>query len=423
MEKLRKSKLYGGGLVPVAVPGLRERYNACLADIGLAGTELVRFTVDGAGWSPEIAAEKQDPDYLGQSETNRLAIIVSPDQCGKPLYAPKFSFEREILHKYFDLYSEQIADITTDAALWIEFDFGLSQLRSPLDLLLIDHVNVRTYVIGEILKQASEQRELCQRFLSVGEAWFNDELRQQIIDSANQFGDLRQRRVDISEMAFTDTRQFHCRAFGGVFVFRGLKHRENVVIVEDAKQARKSPPRQTDFYSIPNPSWRRSLHEEGILGTDFSVLKEHPEELLYLQECLLVDAVSMQDPKVPFERLTAARKQTLVHKHERYIPKEYFELERLAKSLERAGSRQMPDPESDLHIFMSHPSPNLPPNVQALVWQLISKVCRFDVAKLYKYDKPAFYVQYQDWPENKQRWAVAVIQRRLQRAAETGESA
>jgi hypothetical protein len=63
---------------------------------------------------------------------------------------------------------------------------------------------------------------------------------------------------------------------------------------------------------------------------------------------------------------------------------------------------------------MSKPNPDLPAPVQALVWQLICKVAPFDVAKLYKYDKAAFYQSYQHWPENKQRWALAVIQRRLQ---------
>lgn len=415
MQKLRNARLYGEGLLTIVAPELRERYNACLVDIGLTPTELVRFTIDGAGWSPEIAFEKGDPDYLGQSDTNRVAIIVSPDQRHKPLYSPKFSFEREILRLYFDSFSEQVADITTDSALWLEFDMGLSQLRTPLDLLLVDTVNVRSYVIGDVLKQAAEQRALCQRFLHGNETWFSDELRQEIIASAKQYGDLRERRAEVPEMVFGETRQFHTTVLGGVFVFRGLTKCGNVLVTEDPKQARKAPPEGTGVYSIPNPSWQRVLREEGLLQNDLGIFRTQPGELRYLQECLLVDAVSKQDPRVSLEKLTAARKQTLVSKCREAIPEEYFELERLGKRLARADERKLPSVEPELSILMSRPNPDLGEHAQAVLWQLICGICPLDVVKLYLYDKAGFYRNYQEWPENKKCWALGAIQRRLQR--------
>jgi hypothetical protein len=416
MERLTKAGLYGEGLVSVYAKEVRDRYNACLEDIGLARTELERFSIDGSGWSPEISYEKNDPGYLGQSETNRVAIVISPDQKGKPLYQPMFSFERDMLDRYFEANLEQVADITTDAALWIEFDQGLSQFRSPLDLLLIDRFDVRTHLIGGVSGEADQQRALCQRFLSNGEAWFSELLREQIIESARKCGDLRQRRVGITDMVFSDTRHFHCRALGGVFVFRGLKNRENLLITEDPEAAREEPPQGTELLSIMNPAWLKTLRDEGIVQTDLKVFKQRPDELAYLQECLLADAVSKVDPEAPLEKMTAARKKTLVHRHRREMPAEYFELERLGKILERPGSMRVIRVEPDVEVFLSYPSPDLPQQVQALVWQLLCKVCPVDVAKLYLYDKAQFYEEYQHWPENKRRWAVGAIQRRLRRS-------
>ena len=54
MEKLEAAGLIGGALAPVS-GSLAERYNGCLAMLGVAPTKLKSFSVDGMGWSPEIS--------------------------------------------------------------------------------------------------------------------------------------------------------------------------------------------------------------------------------------------------------------------------------------------------------------------------------------------------------------------------------
>ena len=81
MEKLKEESLYGGELV--AIKGaLVERYNQCLNIIGKTPTKLSAFSIDGIGWSPEVAEEKDDLYYLNNGEANPHAIIITPQQCG-----------------------------------------------------------------------------------------------------------------------------------------------------------------------------------------------------------------------------------------------------------------------------------------------------------------------------------------------------
>ena len=116
MEKLKEAGLYGGALVQVS-GSIVARYNDCLAMLGLPPTTLDRFTVDGMGWSPEIALEQDNNFYLNIGEANPNAIIISPEQEGKPVHMPFHSFDRDIMTAIFAAYPLQIRDITKDLSL------------------------------------------------------------------------------------------------------------------------------------------------------------------------------------------------------------------------------------------------------------------------------------------------------------------
>ena len=74
--------------MPLTVRLMRKRYNECLTDIGIEPTKLKKFHIDGWGWSPEVAKEKDDRFYLSHGIANPFAIIVSPEQKRLPaLYA------------------------------------------------------------------------------------------------------------------------------------------------------------------------------------------------------------------------------------------------------------------------------------------------------------------------------------------------
>lgn len=58
MKKLRNAGLFGGDMVTLS-GSLAKRYNECLAMLGVTPTKLKIFSIDGIGWSPELAVEKK----------------------------------------------------------------------------------------------------------------------------------------------------------------------------------------------------------------------------------------------------------------------------------------------------------------------------------------------------------------------------
>ena len=79
MQKLKQANLYRNELIPISGK-LVVRYNKCLVKLGFTETKLTTFSIDGAGWSPEIADEKENAHYLNNGEANLHAIIITPLQ-------------------------------------------------------------------------------------------------------------------------------------------------------------------------------------------------------------------------------------------------------------------------------------------------------------------------------------------------------
>lgn len=416
MDKLIQSGLYGAGLLEIRTPELVSRYNECLEAVGAARTGLHKFSIDGSGWSPEIAQEKLERNYLSANDASRVAIIISPDQHNRPLYYAMYSFEREIMNRLFEQYAEEIADVTADAALWVELEQGLSDYRSPRDLLLIDEIRVRTHVLGGLVEHAHAQSALCRRFTNESEAWFNADLRAAIIATAQQHGDLRSRRVQVPEFVFAETQNFYTRALGGVFVFRGLKKRGNIIICEDVVQAAPIRNQLTEVFALSNPAWLHALAEEQLILIDADYYAHHPDLLNHIHDCLFADAVSGEDKEFDFDGLTPPQRKALIRKHKKAFPAEFFELERLSKMLNQPGFIRHEELSPQLQLLLYHPNEKLPRATQGVLWQLLCKICPVDAVRLFFSDKAEFYEQYAEWPESKKRWAISMIQQQIKPA-------
>ena len=129
MDKLKQANLYRSELIPISGK-LVERYNICLVKLGFTKTKLKTFHIDGIGWSPEVAEEKENLHYLNNGEANPQGIIISPLQKGKPVYLPYHTFDRDLMKYVFKIHAEKIKDITRDCAICLDFDQGIELFTS-----------------------------------------------------------------------------------------------------------------------------------------------------------------------------------------------------------------------------------------------------------------------------------------------------
>ncbi len=409
MDKLIKARLFGAGLVAVRTPEMVSRYNQCLVELGIKPTELTEFSVDGMGWSPEIAKEKNDNFYLSHGDINHLVIIVSLDQRYKPIYFPLNSYDRRLINAYFDTFIKQITDITSNVALGLDIDAEITSYDGPADLLSVDYVIVRT-VADDLSRAAQDQKAIVDEFNSADLGWFDPAVRQGIINSANLHGDLRYRQLEISDWKFDNIDFFHTQAFGGVFVLRNLLDGRKILILETPSD-KKLRLKGVDVLTFTDKELLPRLESEGLVDTTLDWYLEHPEILEEKRGCLIADVICTNLPDVNYIELNSAQKKGYLRDLKNQLPKVFSELEKLMMQLNRDEAPEYESLSRDLRLLLLRPNHDLTVEQEEVIGRVIARLQPLSLLSVFTYDKRLFYERYSTWSESKKDWAIAEITR------------
>ncbi|MFZ2881855.1 MAG: DUF6638 family protein, partial [Candidatus Moraniibacteriota bacterium] len=373
-------------------------------------TMLTEFSIDGSGWSPEIAKEKNEMFYLAHGGANQFHIILTPKQNGKTVYYPYYSFSRSLMEEVFQRFSRQVADITEETAVILDIDQNLSHYLNPGDLLFVDSVIIRTSASSGLIKGAQDQRTLVNKFMRKDDSWFDENLRRKIIESAKSFGDLRSRSVIIPSIPVDGICSFWTAAFGGAYVFRDDKcSQDGLLILENDAQFRELQGSVPGAYSLADENLLSVMEEKGLLDVSESFYHKSPEVLERIWECLLIEAQLRKCPTIFFGSLNPNQKKSLAAGLKDGLPPEFFQIERFMIQFDKEPKRAIKDLPPELRRLLIHPKAKLKPTVQAIIWQLLSELNPLDVVQLYAYNKKRFFQDYPNWLESKKDWAVNVI--------------
>ena len=407
MQKLRAANLYRSELIPVSGK-LVERYNQCLEKLGFKKTKLKSFSIDGLGWSPEIAEEKKDLHYLNHGEANPHGIIITPFQKGKPVYVSTHTFDRDMMQLIFKTYGEAINDITRDCAICIDFDQKIDAFLGPLDVLKYGTFNIKFHLINDLDKLQIAQEELIQLFNS-GNNFIDENLHQQLLDSAKQYGDLRHRKLRLAPIDF-QTNSFYTKAFGGIYVLRDFIM--PMIVFEDEtiyKEAIKDTVHDVLMYHIAQPELIDKLKDHLILTTDL-------EEVIKTSRYDRIKKVMMfhelKDPEHPIKDILTDKVlfRRYLNKIDAKALKRVTGVEIYLERLERSNAYKIQElVDQELYYALHEPHSSLEPKHQDLIWKLLVNVSPKDVLFLYWYDKEQFYLSYENWDDSFQDWVIETI--------------
>tara|TARA_R110002167_G_scaffold35569_10_gene113559 strand:+ start:891 stop:2141 length:1251 start_codon:yes stop_codon:yes gene_type:complete len=407
MDKLREAGLIGGAMVKLS-GSLVNRYNECLGLLGVKATKLKTFSIDGIGWSPEIALEKKDNWYLNTGEANVNGIVLSPDQKDKPVHMPSHSFDRDVMIAVFAAYNQEIKDITKDAALLVHLDQNIDTFFDPFDLLRYDKITIRFTLLHKLKEKQQEQQALIQYF-NRDNNFIDREVHHKLIDSAKKYGDLRNRKLRLDPFALK-VNSFYTRAFGGVFVLNDFI--EPIMVFEDIQWFKKA-----------------------IEDTSHNVLLfhlEHDELILLLERHLILESTLRNAVRTArYERI----KKHIFSEHitskehsikeildnqllfKKYLDQLPMEAKKKISGVEIYFQRLIVDDDLKIGDFvdvqyrkaMNEPHSSLLEEQKELIWKLLSKIMPKDPLHLYWYDKEGFYKAYEQWDPSYQEWVIGNI--------------
>lgn len=411
MEKLKAAQLYRNELIPISGK-LVERYNQCLKMLGFTETKLTNFSIDGIGWSPEIAEEKQEIHYLNNGEPNPNAIIITPLQKGKPVYVPFHTFDREMMQHMFRTHGDIINDITRDCAICVHFDQHIDAFYEPLDVLKYGDISITFKLINNMDKVQKQQFELIDKFKQ-GHNFIDEDLHQQLLESAKTYGDLRHRNLELPELYYT-TDSFYTKAFGGVFVLRDFI--SPIVVFQDEKwhkEAIKDTTYDVLIYHISQPELMDKLRDHLIVGYDLDAAVKTPR---YNRIKKFMFAQYLKDTPHPIQDILDDNVLFKGYLNKLSIEdrKKVMSVELYLEKIEISNQHKLAD-IVDVELFEALNEPHSSLNVkhQDLIWKLLVNIAPLDVLFLYWYDKELFYKNYETWNDSLKDWVIMTIRNNI----------
>ena len=412
LELLKNAGLYRDGCILVHEPALIERYNNCLKNIGVSPTALTEFYIDGAGYSLEIACEKANPDYLSHDGiSNPYAVLISPLQKGLTFDHPYYSFYRPVMESVFKTFYRQINDITLYTGICINFEEGLSHISSPGDLLLMEGIVLKFEAAGLIVGAAMRQRELVSLFRkddNWGDQLLIDELQKNIRD----YGDLRDTRMQLTDLPFMDVRTFYADAFGGMYVFRNGNSPPVLVL---AKGNATHPSNEHLEYRFDDPMLYDNLLERSIIERNPKYWQEQEglAKLKRMAEYMLVDAISAKDGAIDIVSMSQGQRTLLADEliESEEISPLYKELCSLIHRIELGQAVSLRGASEELQKLLMRPHKSVSEYAHEVIFRFIAQLMPYDVLDLYTYSQQNFFELFCVWPKNKQLWAIDFLKK------------
>jgi len=411
MQKLIQANLYRSQLIPVSGK-LVGRYNQCLIELGFTPTKLTSFSIDGIGWSPEIAEEKNNKHYLNNGEANSQGIIISPLQKGKPVYMPFYSFDREMMQLIFDKYGEKINDITRDSAIYIDFDQKIDVFYEPLDVLKYDVISISFKLIHNVINVQKEQLALIEEFKKENN-FIDLKYHKKLLKSANEYGDLRNRDLNLDNLEYK-VNSFYTGAFGGVYVLREFI--VPLVVFVDKKwyqEAIKDTIQEVSIYHVSQPQLMEKLRDDLIISYNLSKIVNKTR---YQRIKKYIFSQSLQNTQNPIKDILNDEIlfKSYLNKMDIQTRKRIMGVEIYLEKLEYSNEYKIHDLIEDKFFYSLHkPHSSLEANHKDLIWKLLVNIAPLDVLYLYWYDKEVFYTQYKEWDDSLKDWVIETIQNNI----------
>lgn len=397
--------LYGDGLISIDEPELVRRYNDCLRDIGLSITRKRKFHIDCIGWSPELA-DIFGEYYLCKGEANPFAIIITPKQRHAPIYRPSHSFDWALMKSWFDANLAQITEVTKYSGIWLDIDQEVESYQEPTDLLMVDDVIVRAKTPSNFMRKVKSQNQLIEKFMQETDVFALSNIGEEIVGSAKEIGDMRNKQAVIDNFHFTDICTFYTRAFGGTFVFCRAQSVSNgdeyyVLNKNTAKRAQ-------GVNSVIDRRILSKLEEMGLISYDLEWWKNQFYRLKIIRDSFLFDVLDDVFPDMNFLELNTARQKGIIEQITELLPVEYFELKRIIHMLEK--DKTPADISHRILPFFAHPSADVEHSAAEVIWHALALVCdKRQVVRLFRQDKDEFYAAYENWKTPKRTWAISVV--------------
>ncbi|MDF1609752.1 hypothetical protein PZ897_16310 [Hoeflea sp. YIM 152468] len=408
MKRLVDNELIFGRLLAIDQPHLIARYNKALKAFGLPQTARAAFRIDMTGFSPEIAEDLGDIQYLDPNGVNRRFVILTPEQENLPVVHTQFSNTAGLMHEFFDGNRRAVHAVTIKDALFGEIEDPIEVVTGVEDLLSIDEVRFRVMSAENMLGKAAELRALIDRLQTSKNGWRDDDLLNRMVELSRETGDIRQNALVPDKLVFSQ-KSYWANHFGGVFIFRD-ERTTTVICDSHAPGFKRSRPWEVSYIDIADRTRIFDyLSKSGRLQLPRASWVEPSGFFAHRAEMAVDDLIRRVDPAVDLAGTDRVWLQTWMHRNAALIAEEgvYPFLQEAMREVASTGQIKMSEIRADRRLLLCRAVPDHPD--QWLINRLLARLAPFDFLSRFVFDKQGFYTAYEDYSESYRAHVVDVL--------------
>jgi hypothetical protein len=412
MERLIDNDLIYGGLVEINQPHMIARYNHALEAFGFPPTKREAFAIDATGYSPEIAADLKDEQYLDPHGVNRRFIILTPAQASQPVVHINFSSTPDLMRRFFKENAEAIKILTLKDVIYGEIEDSTYRVDDIADILSIKQVRFSLRTQNRLLEKSQTLTELSEQFLKDKDAWADDGMINTMLDLARECGDTRFNNLVPRHVAF-EQRSFWTRHFGGIYVFHDDQDPVIVAGWPDKPAFKNENGATVDYIPLSN---------QGVI-LDYLTRTERiePVNLAWLTASGILEirheiytrlAYAKDNPKATLKGLDDMALQNWIFEHSTRLKKDetFNFLSNMSKAVLNRTMPALSDLPAGLELMAVRANP-AHPDAQ-MVNRFLSEYVPFDFLTRFIVNKLGFYNDYETFSGPVRDYAVDFILRR-----------
>ncbi|WP_027165010.1 DUF6638 family protein [Mesorhizobium sp. WSM3224] len=407
-DLLRDNELIYGRLLAIDEPHLIQRYNKALAAFGLEPTKLKNFQIDRTGFSPEIAEECGDYDYLDPNEVNRRFIILTPSQIDLPVVHTAFSNTSQLMFEFMSKNQRAIDALTIKDVIYGEIEDSVPKVNDIEDLLSINQVEFKVLSAEDVLGKAAELGKLVDRLKQEPDAWRDNAMLERMVDLAKVCGDIRENALVPDQVIFRHN-AYWTSHFGGLYVF--VDPDMTTVISDPAAPGfRRSRPWQVSYLSINDADKVFSfLAATGRLDLPRASWIETSGYLEHRAEMVVRALIRDAEPNRNLTDVDKVWLQTWIHSHADLIAQDgnFPFLNAAKREIAQLGHLKIEDVPPRQRFLVVRAKPDHPD--AWLTNQLISDFVPQDFVSRYVFNKPGFYKDYDSYSDAWRSHVVDVL--------------
>lgn len=410
MERLIENALMYGSMVQIDQPHLVDRYNHALSAFGLTNTKRTAFSVDAMGFSPEIAEDLKNDQYLDPLGINRRFIIVSPEQADMPVVNISFSSTPDLVRAFYVKNSEAIRNLTLKDVVYGEIEDASYRADDLDDVLSIKRVKFKLHTHDGLLEKSQRLTRSIENFETVPDAWQDDQLQGEIVELAQACGDIRYNQIAPEHTQF-DAKSFWTLHFDGIYVFHDED--DQVMVIGDLKQLQVNEARR------PQDRFISMTDHEAVLDYLAETGRVEPLNLEWFGQSGIMDIrfgifcrlqMSLQDPELELSAITDVEIGNWVHKNLSQLKKskafrQLHELHRVVLN----GTAKPDTAGFDAEMTLMSVRANPDHDDWLLVNRFLTEFVPYDFLTRFIVNKQAFYRDYETFSDAHREYAVRLI--------------